>query len=73
MHQRPFFILTLNVRKSVMCPRGPWKACWRFPNVKRQELKVHQRLFFILTLHVRKTGAGAIERQGTDNQDREVL
>ena len=43
------------------------------PNVKRQELKVHQTPFFILTLNVRKTGAGAIERQGTDNQDREVL
>ena len=28
VHQTPFFILTLNVRKSEECHRRAWKACW---------------------------------------------
>ena len=52
-----FFILTLHVRKTRMCPRGAWKAGWQFPNVTRPELKVRGRPIFILTLHVRKTGS----------------
>ena len=57
MRERPIFILTLNVRKTGIGHRGPWKAGWRFPDVTRQELKVHGRPIFILTLHVGKTGS----------------
>ena len=32
-----FFILTLHVRKTRMCPRGAWKAGWEFPDVTRPE------------------------------------
>ena len=57
MRERPIFILTLNVRKTGIGHRGPWKAGWRFPDVTRQELKVHGRPIFIPTLHVGKTGS----------------
>ena len=69
MHQRPISILTLNVRKTEMCPRGPCKARWQNPDLTDRELKVRERPIFILTLNVRKTGAG---ERGTDKQDREV-
>ena len=58
VHVRPFFFLTLHVRKTGKCHRGPWKAYWQFPDVIRPELKVHVKSIFILTLHVGKTGKG---------------
>ena len=56
---RPFFILTLHVRKTGKCHRGAWKAGWEIPDITRPELKVRGRPILFLTCNVRKTGSVA--------------
>ena len=68
---RPFFILTLHVRKTGRCHRGAWKASWQFPNVTRQEQNLRGRPISFLMLHVGKTGRGKQgEKCHTDHPER---
>ena len=68
---RPFFVLTLHVRKTGKCHREAWMAGWQFPNVTRQEQNLRGRPISFLMLHVGKTGRGKQgEKCHTDHPER---
>ena len=71
MRGRPFFVLTLHVRKTGKCHREAWMAGWQFPIVTRQEQNLRGRPISFLMLHVGKTGRGKQgEKCHTDHPER---